>query len=67
MFQNDQEKTNHEDAINRLCQEYADREEFIRDNYMGMLDEYVPQATIRTYLPIIISREVKSLLLKQQN
>ncbi len=56
------EKTKHEDAIHRLSQEFPDKADFIRSSYLEVLERVAPEATIRTYLTILITREVKTLL-----
>jgi hypothetical protein len=62
LFQDDTEKAKHEDAIDRLCQENPDHAEFIRRTYLEILEKVSAEATIRTYLTILISKEVKALL-----
>ena len=52
----------HEEAMDRLCEEYPDRREFIRDTYSEILKRVAADATVHTYGPIFISREVKTLL-----
>lgn len=60
--QDEIEKARHEDAINLLCQEFPDQIDFIRVRYMEILESVLRQASIHSYLTILISREVKTLL-----
>jgi hypothetical protein len=60
------EKTQHEDAIHRLCEEFPDKVDFIRRSYLEVLERVAAEATIRTYLTILITREVKTLLRIQE-
>ena len=60
------EKTKHEDAIYRLCQEFPDKADFIRSSYLEVLERVATEATIRTYLTILVTREVKTLLRIQE-
>ena len=65
MHQVDLDNTNrlkHEEAMDRLCEEYPDWREFIRDSYSEILERVAADATVHTYVPILISREVKTLL-----
>ncbi len=59
LFQDDIERNQHEDAINRLCDEYPEQRELIRKNYQESLVPLLAVASIRTYLPIFVSRKVK--------
>jgi hypothetical protein len=62
IFEDEAEKAKHEEAIERLCQEYPEKVDFIRQCYLEILERVSPEATIRTYLTILISKEVKALL-----
>ena len=59
LFQDEIERNQHEEAINRLCDEYPEQCELIRQNYLANLEPLLADASIRTYLPIFISRKVK--------
>jgi hypothetical protein len=67
IFQDELEKTSHEDAIRRLCQEHPGQEEFIRKSYMELLEPLILEATIRTYLAIFVSRDVEAMISKQKH
>ena len=56
------EKQKHEEAIEMLCEDYPAQKEFIRETYSEILERVSPEARIRTFLTILISREVKALL-----
>lgn len=60
------EKAKHEEAIERLCSEFPDRSDFVRSCYLEVLGKVATDATIRTYLPVLITREVKTLLKIQE-
>ena len=56
------ERIKHEETIARLCEENPDQCDFIQRNYAEILERVSPDASIRTYLTILITREVKTLL-----
>ena len=62
LFLDEVEKNQHEAAISRLCDEYPAKCEFIRKSYLENLEPMIADASIRTYLPIFISRKVKDTL-----
>lgn len=62
MFQDELEKSQHEDAINRLCQQHPEQCDLIRDSYLENLGPMIGDASIRTYLPIFVSRKVEEEL-----
>ncbi len=66
LFQDDIEQSQHEEAISRLCTEYPAQSELIRKNYLETLEPLIADACIRTYLPIFVSRKVKSFLEEDQ-
>jgi len=66
ILRNDLERSKHEAAISRLCDEYPNRNSDIRDNYFKILRPLSSKASIRTYLPIIVAREVKLLMLRSK-
>ena len=61
-YQDDVEKNQHEEAINRLCEQFPGQQDFVRENYLENLEPLIADATIRTYLPIFVSRKVKNNL-----
>ncbi len=63
-YQDELEKNQHEEAINRLCDEYPQQCELIRKSYFENLEPLISDASIRTYLPIFVSRKVKNSLEK---
>lgn len=62
IFRNDVEEHQHEQAIQRLCQQYPERRDFIRQSYLENLAPLSSEATVRTYLSIFVSRQVRALL-----
>lgn len=64
LFQDDVEKNLHEEAIKRLCDQYPGQQALIRKHYLENLEPQIANATIRTYLPIFISRKVEQSLKK---
>lgn len=67
LYQDELDQANHEDAMRRLCQEHPDWDNFIRQSYMQLLRPLITEATIRTYLPIFISREIKEMISRQKH
>ncbi|SHJ17362.1 Protein of unknown function [Malonomonas rubra DSM 5091] len=61
-FQDDIEKNQHEEAINRLCEQFPGQQDQVRKNYLANLEPMIADASIRTYLPIFVSRKVKDYL-----
>ena len=61
-FQDDIEKNKHEEAIKQLCEQFPGQQEQIRENYLANLEPMIADASIRTYLPIFVSRKVKNSL-----
>ncbi len=62
LFKNDVEKNQHENAIEVLCDQFPDRCGLIRTRYEKQLSEILPEATIRSYLPIFITRRIRHQL-----
>ncbi len=62
LFQNDVEKHQHENAVEVLCNQYPEQCELIRSSYEEKLYKLLPEATIRSYLPIFISRDIRRAL-----
>lgn len=62
MFKNELEEKQHEEAIKALCQEYPEKCQSIRKNYLDTLEPLILDAQIRTYLSIFVTRKVKALL-----
>jgi hypothetical protein len=58
LFQHDVEKKQHENAIESLCDQHPDRCRQIRLKYEEEVTRLLPQATIRSYLPTFISRDI---------
>lgn len=59
MFENEVEQNQHEDAIETLCEQYPNQCSRIRLSYEQQLTAILPEATIRSYLPIFISRSIR--------
>lgn len=59
LFQNDVEKNQHKNALEALCDQFPDQCQNIRSIYAEELAKRLPQATIRSYLPIFISRDIE--------
>jgi len=64
LFRDDREKKQHEEAIKLICRQYPEQQEFIRRSYLEKLIPLSSDARIRTYLPIIVTRQVLGLLEK---
>lgn len=62
IFKDQLEEKMHDEAIDALCHEYPGKQQFIREHYLKTLKPMISEAQIRTYLPIFVSRKVKSLL-----
>ncbi len=62
IFKNELEEKQHEEAIRTLCQEYPEKQQFIRNSYLDTLEPMIFDAQIRTYLSIFVIRKVKALL-----
>lgn len=59
LFQSDVEKKQHEHAVESLCEQFPEQKHRIRTAYAQLLAERLPQAAIRSYLPIFISRTIE--------
>ncbi len=59
LFKNEAEENHHKNAIKVLCEEYPEYSGFIHSKYSEILNDSLPTATIRHYLPIFISRKVR--------
>jgi len=62
LFQNDIERSQHEEAINYLCDEFPQQCDLIRTSYLETLQPLLADASIRTYLPIFVSRKIRNYL-----
>lgn len=61
LYENEDEKKQHNYAINLLCEELAKNEEFIRPLYEQVLLEMKQKARIQDYLSILVCRNVRDL------
>lgn len=61
-FKDEIEKSQHEEAINQLIEEFPEHRDLVRVSYLENLQHLIIDATIRTYLPIFVSRQVKDFL-----
>jgi hypothetical protein len=66
IFQDDREKEQHWEAINRLCQEFPGKEDLVHNCYWEFLAPLITQATIRNYLTILVTRKVRMFLSKNE-
>jgi hypothetical protein len=62
LFKNAAEKAQHENAVRSLCEQSPDYCDLIRTSYEEQLKKLLPEAHIRTFLPIFISRQVRQNL-----
>lgn len=60
------EQAKHDEAIESLCNKHPEKTDFIRNCYLEILEKVSHDATIRTYLTILITREVEALLRIQE-
>ncbi|MBN2793045.1 MAG: DUF3562 domain-containing protein [Desulfuromonadales bacterium] len=65
LFQDEDEMRQHLEAISSLCDEFPGRQRQISERYRENLKPLLADATIRTYLPIFVSRKVKADLLHE--
>jgi hypothetical protein len=61
-FEDEAEKVQHESALVALSQQFPEEEELVRDLYQQKLREFMPEATIRTFVSIFVTRDVKGTL-----
>lgn len=61
-FQDEAEKVQHESALEALNQQFPDQEDLVGHLYRQKLREYMPEATIRTFVSIFVSRDIKGTL-----
>lgn len=66
-FQNEAEKVQHESAMEALSQQFPEEEDLVRQLYLQKLKEYMPEATIRTFVSIFVVREIKGTLNHKQS
>ena len=59
---NENELAKHREAIESLCRKHPGKADFARTSYEEILQKVSSEATIRTYLTILISREVETLI-----
>lgn len=61
-FKTDAERHQHEHAVEALCEEFPDQCPLVRASYRERLQQSLADASIRTYLPIFISRQIRQRL-----
>jgi len=62
LYQDETEQKQHCSAIQSLVRNVNSSEEEIRLLYEDILKEFKSEATIKTFLPILVSKKVKELL-----
>ncbi len=62
LFSNDVEKNQHESALQLLCEEFPAQSQQVTELYENELAAMITEATIRSYLPIFISRKVREVI-----
>ena len=67
LFEDDAERKQHTSIMQGLVKEMGFSEMTITSVYMRILDEYKREAKIKTFLPILVGRKVKNLLLEVRN
>lgn len=66
-FTDEAEKVQHESAMEALSNEFPDQEPLVRALYRQKLEEFIPEATIRTFVSIFVTREIKGALNRMQS
>lgn len=61
-FQDEAEKVQHESALEALNQQFPDQEDLVGRMYRQKLQEFMPEASIRSYVSIFVTREIKGTL-----
>jgi len=62
LYEDESEQRQHLSAIQMLIKDVGSSEEEIRNLYEGVLQEFKNEATIKTYLFILVSKKVRQLL-----
>jgi hypothetical protein len=60
------EKVQHQRALENLCEEFPEVRERLPELYEEIYSELAPGATIRTFISIFISRELREKLRSRQ-
>lgn len=66
-FTNEAEKVQHESAVEALSEQFPDKQGLVRALYRQKLEEFMPEATIRTFVSIFVTREVKGTLTRMKS
>lgn len=66
-FANEAEKVQHESAVEALSEQFPEKAGLVRALYRQKLEEFMPEATIRTFVSIFVTREVKGALNRLQS
>jgi len=61
-LRDEQEYIQHDRAIQKLAQELGVPEEAIERHYKEILETYKKNAKVKTFLPVLVSRNVKKRL-----
>lgn len=66
-FADEAEKVQHESAMEALSEQFPEKEGLVRALYRQKLEEFMPEATIRTFVSIFVTREIKGALSRMQS
>ncbi len=66
-FTNEAEKLLHESALEALSEQFPEKQGLVRALYRQKLEEFIPEATIRTFVSIFVTREVKGALKRMRS
>jgi hypothetical protein len=58
----DDERSQHLGTIETLCEKFPRHVDLIKSKYLEILEKMSQDAEIRTYLPILIAREIQTLI-----
>jgi hypothetical protein len=67
LFENEAERKQHTSIIQSLVKEVGFSEKTITSLYTTILDEYKQEAKIKIFLPILVGKKVKNLLIEVRN
>lgn len=65
-FQDEAEKVQHESAMAALQEQFPEKGNLVRQLYLQKLREFMPEASIRNFVSIFVSREIRGTLLRLQ-
>lgn len=67
LFENEAERKQHTSIIQSLVKEVGFSEKTITSVYTRILDDYKKEAKIKIFLPILVGKKVKNLLIEVRN